>query len=269
MKKQLEAITDHMLSAVSSHASSLQDWHSLRTRESYYCLLHSDPSQKYPPQYTFQILRWWIHMFRSICLAQTHSNMISAKKRTLWGRQFEPMPCHQTSVFQQACEVLWDFCRHCYHAPSLMFLQASGIDLIVQQLCSHSLHNAWHAACVLANLAACNLSTYHDAIANAGALEPLLALLKGTKEEQSAALGALRNLTSDIKWQVSPFIRLLMWWQVFCFLVCLSLGDMLFPLISSCKNSALTAVSSRSSSQSFSEQVFKTQSRHVSLWYRQ
>ena len=56
---------------------------------------------------------------------------------------------------------------------------------------------------MLANLAACNLSTYHDAIAAAGALEPLIALLRrNSAEEQSAALGAIRNLTSDIKWQV-------------------------------------------------------------------
>ena len=70
-------------------------------------------------------------------------------------------------------------------------------------MCSDHLHAVWQAGCVLANLAACNLSTYHDAIAAAGALESLIALLRRkSAEEQSAALGAIRNLTSDIKWQV-------------------------------------------------------------------
>lgn len=81
-------------------------------------------------------------------------------------------------------------------------MQANGIELVIQQLCSQSLHAATHAGCVLANMAACNLAAYHHAIAGAGALLPLVALLKQSPEEQSAALMAIRNLSSDVQWQV-------------------------------------------------------------------
>ena len=42
----------------------------------------------------------------------------------------------------------------------------------------------------------------HDALQQAGALAPLVELLKCSLDEQAAALGALRNLTSDTLWQV-------------------------------------------------------------------
>lgn len=81
-------------------------------------------------------------------------------------------------------------------------IQEKGIHMIVQHLGSDAVHTAWHAGCILANLAACNLSIYHSTILKAGALEPLLALLKKSPDEQSTALGAIRNLTSDTNWQV-------------------------------------------------------------------
>ena len=74
--------------------------------------------------------------------------------------------------------------------------------ILVQQLCSLSVQTACHAACVVANLAACNQAHFHDALLEAGALMPLVELLKCSLDEQSAALGALRNLTSDTLWQV-------------------------------------------------------------------
>ena len=86
-------------------------------------------------------------------------------------------------------------------------MQGKGIAVLVQQLCSLSVQTSCHAACVVANLAACNQAHFHDALMEAGALSPLWELLKCSLEEQSAALGALRNLTSDTIWQVSTFLR--------------------------------------------------------------
>lgn len=73
----------------------------------------------------------------------------------------------------------------------------------MQQLCSSNIEVTGHAAGVIANLAACNQAVYHDSLAKAGALQLLVDLLKCSLAEQAAALGALRNLTSNMKWQVS------------------------------------------------------------------
>ncbi len=81
-------------------------------------------------------------------------------------------------------------------------MQGKGIAVAVQQLCSLDVQTACHAACVVANLAACNQVHFHDSLQQAGALAPLVELLKCSLDEQSAALGALRNLTSDTLWQV-------------------------------------------------------------------
>jgi hypothetical protein len=80
--------------------------------------------------------------------------------------------------------------------------QGKGIAIAVQQLCSLEVQTACHAACVAANLAACN-QQYHIMLKEAGAMAPLVELLKCSLDEQSASLGALRNLTSDTLWQVS------------------------------------------------------------------
>lgn len=80
--------------------------------------------------------------------------------------------------------------------------QGKGIAIAVQQLCSLDVQTACHAAAVVANLAACNQVQFHDSLQQAGALAPLVELLKCSLDEQSAALGALRNLTSDTLWQV-------------------------------------------------------------------
>jgi len=82
--------------------------------------------------------------------------------------------------------------------------QGKGIAIAVQQVCSLDVQTACHAACVVANLAACNQVHFHDSLQQAGALAPLVELLKCSLDEQSAALGALRNLTSDTLWQVCP-----------------------------------------------------------------
>ncbi len=83
-------------------------------------------------------------------------------------------------------------------------VQGKGIAVAVQQLCSLDVQTACHAACVVANLAACNQVHFHDSLQQAGALAPLVELLKCSLDEQSAALGALRNLSSDTLWQVFP-----------------------------------------------------------------
>ena len=104
------------------------------------------------------------------------------------------------SVFQRSC------------------LQGKGITAVVQQLGSLSVQTACHAACVVANLAACNQAHFHDALLEAEALAPLIELLKCSLEEQSAALGALRNLTSDTIWQVriqKPFNPLRSFYKIY------------------------------------------------------
>ena len=73
----------------------------------------------------------------------------------------------------------------------------------MQQLCSPEVHIAIHAAGIVANLAACNQAVYHDSLERNGALAPLMQLLKCPPPEQAAALSALRNLTANMKWQVS------------------------------------------------------------------
>lgn len=85
-------------------------------------------------------------------------------------------------------------------------MQGKGIATLVQQLASLKVQTACHAACVVANLAACNQAHFHDALLEAGALTPLVELMKCSPEEQGAALGALRNLTSDTFWQVRQLV---------------------------------------------------------------
>ena len=84
-----------------------------------------------------------------------------------------------------------------------LILQGNGIKIVVQQLSSPEGHIAIHAAGIVANLAACNQAAYHDSLERSGALAPLLQLLKCPPPEQAAALSALRNLTANMKWQVS------------------------------------------------------------------
>ena len=94
-------------------------------------------------------------------------------------------------------------CMGCKVAVTeLDLLQGKGIATLVQQLCSLEVPTACHAACVVANMAACGQAHYHDALLEVGALMPLVELLKCSLDEQSAALGALRNLTADTIWQV-------------------------------------------------------------------
>ena len=85
-----------------------------------------------------------------------------------------------------------------------IYLQGKGIAILVQQLCSLAVLTVCHACCVVANLAACNQVHFHDALMEGGALSPLVELLRCSLDEQAAALGALRNLTSDPVWQVCP-----------------------------------------------------------------
>ena len=87
-------------------------------------------------------------------------------------------------------------------------VQGKGVHVAVQQLCSLDVQAACHAACVVANLAACNQVHLHDALQQAGALAPVVELLKCSLDEQAAALGALRNLTSDTLWQVRRLLLL-------------------------------------------------------------
>lgn len=78
--------------------------------------------------------------------------------------------------------------------------------MLIQQLCSLSVATVCHASCVVANLAACDRAHFNIALLKGGALSPLVKLLSRSLDEQAAALGALRNLTSDPVWQVRSTI---------------------------------------------------------------
>lgn len=83
-------------------------------------------------------------------------------------------------------------------------LPLQGLSAVTKLLCSSNSDTTGHAAGVVANLAACNQGPYHDGLSKAGAMLLLIDLLKCSLVEQAASLGALRNLTSNMKWQVCP-----------------------------------------------------------------